>query len=62
MKRGFVVTAIIAVICLLTACGRGPAPDQRLHQSQLLSLGTLVDISLWDVDEASADSAIHAID
>jgi len=62
MKRGFIVAIVITVLGLLAACGRGPAPDQRLHQSQLLSLGTLVDISLWDVDEASADSAIHAID
>ena len=62
MKRGFVVTIVFAIVCLLTACGHGTAPEQRLHQSQLLALGTLVDISLWDVDDTTADAAIHAID
>lgn len=61
MKRSGIV-AIAVVVLLLTACGQKTQPEQRLHQSQLLALGTLVDISLWDVDDSKASAAVRAID
>lgn len=38
----------------LTACDR---PVEPLHQEQILAFGTLVDISIWGVDEAAAQRA-----
>ena len=58
--------AIILIICLITglisACSRSDNRTEKLHQSQLLALGTLVDISLWDVEGTLASQAIHDID
>lgn len=53
---------LLLLLVLLGACSREDATNASLHQSQLLALGTLVDISLWDVDEKLAEQAIHDID
>jgi thiamine biosynthesis lipoprotein len=61
MPRLLLITAIL-IAGLVTGCGRSDSGSERLHQSQLLALGTLVDISLWDVDATQANQAIHDID
>ena len=53
---------LLLLLVLPGACSRDDTTNASLHQSQLLALGTLVDISLWDVDEKLADQAIHDID
>lgn len=60
MKRSG-VRAIL--LCLLLApaagCGR-PAPE--VYKTQLMTLGTIVDISLWGVDDARAQQAVKAVE
>jgi len=53
---------ILIIVVLICGCGRQDDADDQLHQSQLLALGTLVDISLWHVDEKLAEEAIQGID
>jgi thiamine biosynthesis lipoprotein len=51
------------LLCLLlalpAACGR-PAPE--VYKTQVMTLGTIVDISLWDVDDAKAQQAVKAVE
>ena len=49
---------ILLTALLLTACSQ---PDP-LHKTQLLTLGTLVSISIWDKDQELADKAVHRIE
>lgn len=53
---------LFITLLLLGGCNQDDATDPALHQSQLLALGTLVDISLWHVDEKLADETIQGID
>lgn len=57
------LTAVILLGVMLAAvlagCARAP---EQVYKSQLLTLGTLVDISLWDVDEARAAAAVRAVE
>ncbi len=46
------------VLLLLAACER--APEGRIHTEQALAFGTLVDISIYDSDEARAQRASAA--
>ena len=49
--------ALLGVLAL-SACGRAPEP---LHQEQVLAFGTLIDISIWGTDAASAQQASAAV-
>jgi len=49
---------ILLTALLLTACSQ-PNP---LHKTQLLTLGTLVSISIWDKDQELADKAVHRVE
>lgn len=42
------------LLCVVLGGGCSPA-DNRLQQFQILALGTLIDISLWDVETGQAD-------
>jgi thiamine biosynthesis lipoprotein len=58
-----VVAILIAIlIASTTISGCSQPGTEPLQKSQLLALGTLVDISLWDTDATQASEAIHAID
>lgn len=48
----------VAVLLLLSACNR----EAPLRHSQFLAFGTLVEITLYDVDEATAQRAEQAIE
>ncbi len=54
MKR---LSILLSVLLLLSGCSQEP---QR-HDYQLYVFGTLVDITLWDVDEARGNEAISTI-
>jgi thiamine biosynthesis lipoprotein len=51
------------LLCLLltmtVACSRA---TPEVYKTQLMTLGTIVDISLWDVDEAQAQKAVKAVE
>ncbi len=64
MNRGprcILVTCLpgIVLACLLASCA--PAPEEA-YKSRFLTLGTLVDVSLWDVDETRAAEATRAVE
>jgi thiamine biosynthesis lipoprotein len=48
-----------AGLLLLSAC---KPPEQKAWQQQLLAFGTLIDISLYGVEQAQAGAAIQAVD
>lgn len=50
---------LCALLITSSACSR-PAPD--VYKTQLMTLGTIVDISLWDVEEAGAQQAVKAVE
>jgi len=50
--------AAVVLAASLTACGQSP---DMLHKTQLMSMGTLVDISIWTKDGALAQRAINAV-
>lgn len=49
----------IALAWLLASCA--PAPEEA-YKTRFLTLGTLVDVSLWDIDEARAAEAARAVE
>ncbi len=53
MKRSLSFTALL-MVALLVAC----TPRPPVYQEQLLTFGTLVDITLWNVDEARGRQAV----
>ncbi len=55
MSRYF---ALVFVSLLLNAC----TPEPALYQQQLVVFGTIVDISLWGVEQQKAEQAVSAID
>jgi thiamine biosynthesis lipoprotein len=57
--KGYRAGAIIFLVFLLTLGGCEQQP--KVYQQQVLALGTLVDISLYDVDAEKAAKAVHAI-
>lgn len=46
----------------LNGCSPFDNDTPKLYQSQLLALGTVVNISLWNVEKTLASQAVHAID
>ena len=50
--------AALVLAASLTGCGE--APDS-LHKTQLLAMGTLINISIWTQDDALAQRAINAV-
>lgn len=60
MKRPPSACALVSCLLLaLAGCG-GHKPE--VYKTQLMTLGTIVDISLWDVDEARAQQAVKAVE
>jgi len=59
--RKFVLMHLLIAILVNSACSYQDRKNTT-HNSQLLALGTLINISLWDVDENLADSVVHAVD
>lgn len=57
MKRLFTCFLIATIFTVLAACERAPA----VYQQQVLALGTLVDISIYGVDDKTAHAAVDAI-
>ena len=55
MRKGFWILLIV----LLAGCSDAPAPQS--HNAQIFVFGTLVDITLWDVEEGLHEQAIAAI-
>ncbi|MBK8162024.1 MAG: FAD:protein FMN transferase [Gammaproteobacteria bacterium] len=52
-----------ALLCLLLVLAAGCSrPPPEVYKTQLMTLGTIVDISLWDVDDARAQQAVKAIE
>ena len=49
---------LLGAAVLLAACGPRPEP---FHQQRILAFGTLVDVSLWEVDEDRAEEAFHVL-
>lgn len=47
------------LVAALAACGPSP---REVYKTQLMALGTIVDISLWDVDDEQAQQAVHAVE
>jgi thiamine biosynthesis lipoprotein len=47
------------LLALPLACSR---PPPEVYKTQLMTLGTIVDISLWDVDEDQAQLAVKAVE
>jgi len=60
--RGPTLLVTLLITALINGCGSSDINSEPFQQSQLLALGTLVDVSLWDVDTAQANQAIHDID
>jgi len=52
-------TLFISLTALLLAACSQPEP---LHRTQLLTLGTLVNISIWDENEERAENAVHRVE
>ncbi|HHH36814.1 MAG TPA: FAD:protein FMN transferase, partial [Gammaproteobacteria bacterium] len=50
----------LALLLALAGCGR-EAPSTP-YQSQFLALGTLVNISLWGVDDDQGAAAVRAVE
>lgn len=51
--------AVLCVLALLAGCGGKPA--EPLYQQQFFALGTLIDITIWGVDEETAERAAAAV-
>jgi len=49
--------AALLIVALLAAC----TPRPPVYQEQLLTFGTLVDVTLWDVDEARGRQAVATL-
>ena len=58
VSRKIACMAALACSVFLGACGRDPQP---IHQEQILVFGTLVDITLWDMDKTKAQQATAAV-
>jgi thiamine biosynthesis lipoprotein len=52
---------MIALALNLAACGRDRDREGPLHQTRILVFGTLVDITLWGVDDDTAQQATAAV-
>lgn len=51
--------AVLLALCLLLiACGKQAEP---FHQERIYAFGTLIDVSLWGVDEAKAQAAFTSL-
>lgn len=52
------LSVALALAACLAGCGRSP---DLLHKSQLMAMGTLVNVSIWSKDDALAQRAINAV-
>ena len=52
---------MLLVLMLLTACSDSSEEREQTHTAQIFVFGTLVDITLWDVDETLRAEAISLI-
>jgi FAD:protein FMN transferase len=60
MKQGLAAILLCALLAgLPSGCARAP---ETAYKSQFLTLGTLVDVSLWGVDDARAAEAVRAVE
>lgn len=60
MRRRSAACALLTCLLLaLTGCGRH---SPEVYKTQLMTLGTIVDISLWDIDEPKAQQAVKAVE
>lgn len=56
--RTIKLTLLLCLLAVIAACDRD---SRTIHQEQILSLGTVVDISLYGVEEKKAHAAIAAV-
>lgn len=59
------VAALLLVplsLALLGACAPAPKTEQTAYKRQLFTLGTVVEVSLWDVDETLGAEAVRAVE
>ncbi len=60
MRRRSAACALLTCLLLaLTGCGRH---SPEVYKTQLMTLGTIVDISLWNIDEPKAQQAVKAVE
>jgi len=59
-KRPLIRTAVLCLLLALPAACSRAKPE--VYKTQLMTLGTIVDISLWDVDETRAQQAVKAVE
>lgn len=52
---------MLMMLIFLTACSSGEEETEQSHTAQIFVFGTLVDITLWDVDETLRAEAISLI-
>ncbi len=56
------VIALLGTLLFQSACSNTTNPQPHTHHSQLLALGTLINISLWDTNEGTAATVVQKID
>jgi FAD:protein FMN transferase len=54
------LTALVAVVLLLAACGRDAADQETRHR--FMAMGTLVDVTTWAAPTAEAEAAARAVE
>lgn len=59
IRRRSVVALTALLLGLLAGCSRAP---EQAYKTQLFTLGTVVDISLWNVDQDRAAIAVKAVE
>lgn len=57
---GIPLVAVLLLATLVGACA--PAPEKSAYKRQFFTLGTVVEISLWDVDEPLAAEAVRRVE
>lgn len=50
---------LLALVFALSACQRAP---ELFHERRILAFGTLIDVSLWGVDQTTADQAFQVLE
>jgi thiamine biosynthesis lipoprotein len=54
---------ILSLLLLtLTACDRAPDNAEKIHQHSIFSFGTVIDVSIYGVDEATAEQAFEQLE
>jgi thiamine biosynthesis lipoprotein len=63
IRRGIAALPLILLsLLLLAACAPAPQTEKAAYKRQLFTLGTVVEVSLWDVDETLAAEAVRRVE